>query len=108
VIALELAEHRRPCATLDLIPIDYRVGLLIGSSLRLEDRLVIERLLRIRQIIDLVTGLLAPPAADTERGIVENTAGVGIAGKFLVRCSSDPGYSNGRPCGGHALEKASA
>jgi hypothetical protein len=106
VIALELAEHGRLLA-LDLVAIDHRVGLVIGSPLRLEDRIVIEGLLRSREIIDLVASLLTPPAADTERRIVEDTAAVGIAAEILVR-SSDPGHSDGHPCGGHALEKASA
>ena len=85
MIALELAEDGGPCLALDLVAIDYRVGLFVGSPLVLEDRLVIERLLQSRQIADLVTRLLTQPAADTKRGIVENAAAVGIAAEVLFR-----------------------
>jgi hypothetical protein len=107
MIALGLAEYRRPCVALDLIPIDHRVCLVIGAPLLPEDRLVIERLLGSREIVDLVTGLLTQPAANTQCRIVENTAAVGIAAEILFR-SASLGHGDGHPRGGHALEKASA
>jgi hypothetical protein len=74
-----------PHATAGCKPIDNRKRIGTGAAVSIQHGQIVEGLLRDRQAVDLVAGLLALAAPDAARCVVKDSKGTRIAAERFVR-----------------------
>jgi hypothetical protein len=109
VVALQFAVDRLVLILWVGILIHHSIRIFIGPSRFIEDRFIVKRNLWRREIVDLVAGLFAAPAAYTCGQIGEHSKTIGPS--FKVTCcgclGTGPNESGGAE-GAYGTQKASA